>query len=463
MRRILVKGPDCSIADTHVDWDESDNIKNHTHAFIDLMDLQLHAHEFAHPYFGWEESVTFPDRRDLVQFIGAGNDVVIRLPEELSPYFKGEDHDGNDEKYQANLLSWLPFGIDASDDENGDLIELVDDEWDWYFGNQFNWEIVINDIGQLQTFTWDPYLDPRPRKGGPKALRSPTKGEYGPHFDFWRIAVDNVNRAIAAEVRLIDESEDQVSPGAVYLVPEKKSQDFDGFVRQTLTHLFEFDLDSVPGWVDSYELPNHNKVEQEINDIESQISSLEDTIRNSREFRTILFDTGDSLEDTVRGVLRHMGLSVDPEKSGHRDGGIPLDSETYILEITGTDGGVSHGKISQLDRHLSDAESEGYGTNRTGLLIVNHDRKSDPEDRRLNTENFTDELDERGFKLLTTVELYKMLCAYERNELTTEDVIDIISTEDNIIQFDDDLTETTTNVLSRVDNVKRLLSGLFQD
>jgi len=463
MRRIFVKGPDCSVADTHVDWDDSGNIKDHTHAFIDLIDLQLHAHEFAHPYFGWEESVNFPDRRDIVQFIGAGNNVVIRLPEELSPYFSGEDHDGNDEKYQANLLSWLPFGIDASDDENGDLIELVNEEWDWYFAEQFNWSIVLKDIGQLHTFTWDPYLDPRPKKGGSKALRSPTKGEYGPHFDFWPIAVDNVDRAIATEVRLIDESEDRVSPGAVYLIPEKESQDLDDFIRQSLTHLFEFDFDSVPGWVDNYELPNQKKVEQDINDIENQIDSLESTIRKAREFRTMLFDTGNSLEDTVREALRYMDISVDSEKPGHRDGGIQIDGETYILEITGTDGGVSHGKISQLDRHLSDAESEGYGTNRTGLLIVNHDRKNDPENRTLNTENFVDELEERGYKLLTTIQLYSILSAYERGELTTEEVVEMITTEDSIIQFDDDLAESATDILSRVDNVKRLLSGLFQD
>jgi hypothetical protein len=275
--------------------------------------------------------------------------------------------------------------------------------------------------------------------------------------------VDNVERSIATEVRLIDESGEKASPGAVYLIPEKKSQDFDDFVRQTLTHLFEFDLESVPGWVDNYELPNQKEIEQSINDIENQITTLEDTIRNGKEFRTILFDTGDSLEDTVREVFRHMCINVDPEKSGHRDGGIQIDGETYILEITGTDGGVSHGKISQLDRHLSDAESEGYGTNRTGLLIVNHDRKNDPENRTLNTENFVDELEERGYKLLTTVQLYLVLSAYKRGELTTEEVVEMITTEDSIIQFDDDLAESATDILSRVDNVKRLLSGLFQD
>lgn len=461
MRNVLVKGPESAIADTRVDWHEEGNIKNHTHVFIDLMDLQLRAHEFAHPYFDWEDSVKFPSRRDVTEFMIGGNQMVIRLPEELTANFRGEDHDGNEEYYEANLTNWLPFYLVAGDEENGDLVTVVDNNWKWYFGDQFNWEIFLEEVGMLSTFTWSPYSDPRPHQGGPKGMRSPTQDEHGPPFEQDPIAIDNVSRPIASVVHLNGESEGVRPPGTVYLIPEKPDQDFDDFVRSILTHIFNLDLETTPGWIDQYELPNQDQIEQNIEGIESQIESIEREIQKGTNFRRILHDSDDSLENTVREVFRHMAISVDPEKPNHRDGGIPLEDETLILEITGTDGGISHKKISQLDRHMDDAEEEGYGSNRTGLLIVNHYKDRDPEDRPLNTENFRSELEDRGYKLLITTELYTILCAYERGDLTTEDVIDTIVAGNSIIHYSDSLESSNLDIESRVDRVKRRLSQLF--
>jgi hypothetical protein len=195
--------------------------------------------------------------------------------------------------------------------------------------------------------------------------------------------------------------------------------------------------------------------------LETDLSDLEADVQEARQYRSILFEGDDELEELVPEVLRRLGLDVDGEISGDRDGAIKLEDQTFILEITGQNDGVDHGKIRQLEDHLDNAASEGYGTNRIGLLIFNHFKNRDPANRQLTTSNFKDRLEKQDSKLLTTVDLYQILCDYERGDIGTKEVVDILTTGDTIIRANNPPRQSTGQTEGRLESLRDQLGDIL--
>ena len=119
MPRILTKGSRAGVEDDYADWSDEENLKHYNTAFYDLLDLENRKHEVVHPWFDFEDVVHFPSRNDVVQFLFGGNDLVIRLPEHQEVELRGEDRDGNTERYSCDFFEWLPFYVGLNDEEEG--------------------------------------------------------------------------------------------------------------------------------------------------------------------------------------------------------------------------------------------------------------------------------------------------------------------------------------------------------
>jgi len=115
--------------------------------------------------------------------------------------------------------------------------------------------------------------------------------------------------------------------------------------------------------------------------------------------------------------FREVGFQVDGEVDGKRDGGIPLENKTIILEVTGRRRGVKPGKIDKLAKHVAHASQEGYCDNCIGLLVYNPRRKTDPTSRSLNIDNFIDDLEDTGYKFMTSPQVYLMVSLYRQGKL----------------------------------------------
>jgi hypothetical protein len=120
---------------------------------------------------------------------------------------------------------------------------------------------------------------------------------------------------------------------------------------------------------------------------------------------------------------------------------------------------VKISKILKLKRHVKDAQEEGCGENLTGLLVYNPYRMEDVSSRKLNTENFVDDLKDEGFKFITTSQVYQMISLYKRGEIDTPDVIQKLKSNEEIIEFAPISKETSTirdrisSIQSRIKNV----------
>lgn len=483
MSRILTKGSRAGIEDNHADWDEQENLKNHHIAFYDLVNLENRKQEFSQPWLDCDNVVSLPSRYDVTQFLFGGNDIVIRLPKVKKTKLPGENRDGEEEWYDFDLFAWLPFTVVLNDEENGgDLIEILADSESWsvYFDEGSEWSVVIQSVRQQPWYSSTPYSDPRPSLkkniGGkdvlvqqPETMATPTQADMGPEVIEEVIAVDNVNRTIATKVSLTAKDEDgqiMQSEGSVYLIPPHPSKQFDHFVQEILQTIFNEDVESAPEWVSQYPIVGEEQVREKIAKLEERLSEVENKVEKGEWYRQLLFandgdDTEYELEKPVREAFREVGLAVDGEKPGFRDGGIQLDDQTFVLEITGRSGGVSIGKIQKLKRHVNDAADENYGDNLTGLLVYNPFRNEDPESRSLNTQNFVDELEERNFKLITTYQVYQMVSQYKRDEIGTDDIVTKIKGDETVIEFSGSVKKDGMGLRDRIKSAQYRLANLF--
>lgn len=473
MTRVLTKGTRTGVENNHATWDEAENLIDHNLAFYDLATLEEQKHEVTHPAFSLDNSITLPSHTDVAQYLDGGNDLFIRLPTQQTIKLRGEDHDGNTEYYDCDLLKWLPFAVSLDSEKTGDLYELEESYqwWDWYFTDGFEWETTI-DYLCAQPWYGRTYTDPRPPKSEPhiKSRSTPPATSYGPDAHGEIVAVNNVDRPIAVKIKLEDTSQDEIyrSEGDVFLIPPHPSLDFGHFVRGILEREYGLDVEPKPEWVDDYPIPGESEVEQEIEVLREQLSDIEEQIEQGEWFRQLLFakdeqddDYNYELEEPVREAFRSVGLSVSGEKPGKRDGAIQLEDHTFVLEITGTTRGVSPTKVDRLERHVQDAENEKIGEEVTGLLIPNADCQTDPLSRMSNAQNYADELAERGYKMLTAYQVYRMLCLYDTGELSAEDIIDRLTGDELIIEFDGTINEGSASLRNRVESLRARLQDIF--
>lgn len=483
MARVLTKGDRAGVEDNHADWDEQENLKNNNIAFYDLLDLENRNHEYSYPWFDLDDAVYFPDRDDVVQFLFGGNDLVIRLPESEEIMLPGKNRDGEEEWYDCELFAWLPFYVTLNDEEvGGDLIEINEgfESWEPCFTDGFRWSVVIQGVGQRAWYKSPKYPDPRPRpvKPGesqqlvqrPESLASPNSSDYGPLVKEEAIAIENVGRSIASKVTLAAEDEDGgmiQSEGSAYLIPPHPSKQFDEFVQDILQNVFEVNVESAPEWVSEFPIVGEEQLREEVENLEEQLSEIECEVEKAEWYRQLLFandddDTEYVLEEPVREAFREVGLTVDGEKPGFRDGGIQVGARTLVLEITGRSRGVSIEKIQKLERHVDDAKKEGYGENLMGLLVYNPYRNEDPVSRPLNTQNFLDELEKRDFRLITTYQVYEMVSQHKRGEIDIDDIVAKLKGDETIIEFSDSPKKDGSRLQDRIESVRYRLTDIFR-
>lgn len=459
MPKILSKGSNIALADSYADWDDKANLIDHQLAFYNLEDLRERNHEFAHPYFDFNGSVQLPSRSDVIEFLSGGNNMVLWLPEESSVHLKGESRDGEEEWYEFDPFCWLPISIDLNTEKSGTIVE-ADEEWEWYFGNKFDWNYTLSIYSNIRN-TGPGYYDPRPSEDNvARSAQLPPSSAYFPAPEVRNLAVNNVDRSIAAKAAF--RNDDITTDGQIYAIPSTNLLSFNEFAHGILEHEFGVELETNQRWVDEYAIPGEQNVHRHLSTIESKLELIEDTLKEGRYYRQMLFENDDELENSVRDAFRRFGLKVEGEKPGKRDGSIHLKNTTIILEITGTDSGVELGKIDRLSNHVRDAQKEGVGTNLSGLLVVNQFKKRDPQSRPLNVENFKWKLEEEGHKLIPTFDLYRMLCSYESGELPKRDVVSqLTDNELSIIRYKHSIEEPNTDIQSRANSISDHLDGLF--
>lgn len=407
--RILIKGGSIpGLKHDEAEWEEPVNIKDYDIVILHLNSIIEKAGELATPDSCIPQSIEFPPIEDVVKLLRAGNELYIFLPDSRKiNLVRVEDGDSSEE--EVDLLSWLPFDVETSE-ESGVSVDQhsVHGRWQWYFDEDFDWPMYLSRVSLK-----DDVL--------------PVEGIFS-NVSQYTIAQTTFDEDIASRLMIADVGDlaaklghtemGRSYPGSVYLLPLKPDHTFDWAAAEMLSQLYDFSVEpsSVPEWAENKRLPRQQEIVERSQELKREFERLD-------RFNKLLYIDGLELEGVVLEAFEELGFETRPEISGKRDGAVLFDGRAFVLETHGTENSIGVGKVDQLDRWVRDAEGDFDDREVEGLLVANVYRRQEPDDRgQAIVGDPKEDLDDYGYKLLTTTQLYEFIRSRQKESLSKEDI-----------------------------------------
>lgn len=421
--RVLSVGTDVGVATKSVKWNEDYNIKDYDWIFLNYysLDQQVGDSTVSELLNGFVK----PGQSDIFRSVATGSKVVALLPE--------RNKIPRDRHTRMDISGHFPNDFSLIN-ESGESLQpdTVPTRWEWYFDRSFNWKVYI-----------------RGRAG---------EYEYrGSRFEYRNksLASNKANELLACVSNFQEvietssgyQNEKNELPGEISFIPVIRDYNPENLIKEILDEFTDLDArikaENSPGWVDEKSLPGENEKVSELSDLKDQKRKIEEEIAQKNEelqelgrYKALLWGNEDALEQLVPEVFREFGFDVEGEQPHGRDGMIFHDNKRYVMEITGTTGGISDDKCRQLSAWVDDLELEDQENDYIGLLVVNPDRKTRPGER--NPDEYLPPhlrrfLEKRGYHVLLTPKLYDLLGKYRSSRIDYGDICDILDKDDLVI------------------------------
>lgn len=423
--KVLSKGADVPFVHQSIGWGDATNFKDYDIVFVNLGGLEETSDQYDHPYNESDWVPKLMDSSDVSEFIRTGGYMIVYLPNSLVVHMgdtttkkkstsalrqvpagsAGSQQSSPDPYNEYEVLDWLPFSIEIDTDESGKSVEVLDESWAWYFGDEFSWDKLL----------------------------SGTTSSTG--YDIEELATNSYAKNISVKV-YSSYGED----GYVALLPSSDEVSYSDFVAYTLKEVFGLDITvegrSPPSWLSDYRLPGEENIESQIAKRKEEIAELESELDSQTTYKKLLYETDTQLEEVTKRTLREFGFTVEDGIPGKRDGILETNSTDFALEITGTTGGIKLSKCRQLDEWVENLTVESPGGDISGLLIVNPEMSTPPDERQIELEpNVGDYMKRRGdYKILTTLDLYNMVEIDLNVGLSRDDLEPAFDTDDVLLK-----------------------------
>ena len=193
----------------------------------------------------------------------------------------------------------------------------------------------------------------------------------------------------------------------------------------------------IPDWFENILMFNDQELKARIQKAEKKIAELEESISLSESeldinnrFKSILYSTGDELVDVVKEILSDMlGIDlsgfVDEKKE---DFNFELNGKIYIGEVKGVNHNVKRENVSQLDLHVNgylDDNTDKTQNDIVALLIINHQKNKDPQDREPVNEQQVKLAEKYGSLIVETKMLLELYSDYKSGTITRDAIIEL--------------------------------------
>jgi hypothetical protein len=410
-------GTDVGVATKSVSWNEEYNVKDYDWIFLDYysLDQQVGDSTISEVFNGIVE----PRQSDLFRAVATGSKVIVLLPE--------RDPIPRDKHGQITINEHFPNDFALIDEAGRSLNQdSVPPEWKWYFDSPFNWKMYIGMSSETYKYGNEEFV-----------------------YEYQELAANAANELLACKVlfhqiretRTPRQNQTEDLPGEISYIPVIKNWGANELVKEILDEFTDLDTriktkDS-PEWADEKSLPGEDETASELGELREQKREIEQKIKEKNEelqefdrYKALLWGNEDILEQLVPEIFREFGFEVEGEQPHGRDGMILLDDKRFVMEITGTTGGIKDDKCRQLSTWVDDLELEDQEHDYIGLLVVNPDRRTRPSDR--NPDEYLPPhlrrfLEKRDFHVLLTPDLYHLLSKYRADKLESEDIRDILT------------------------------------
>lgn len=219
--------------------------------------------------------------------------------------------------------------------------------------------------------------------------------------------------------------------------------DINSFLKQI--GLIEEKLD-IPEWISQYDFFDDNKQKEIIlnngeiiTKAQKNIGLANATLDKNNEFKSILYTNGDLLVKVVFEILEELLIcdlcTFKDEKK--EDFLIKKEQITFIGEIKGVTSNVRSEHVSQLDTHLQGYKDiladEGKDENIKSILIINHQRNNEINQRQPVHENQITLAKRNGSVIIETITLLKLFEMYKLGNLTPEEFQNRIEKETGLL------------------------------
>jgi hypothetical protein len=187
----------------------------------------------------------------------------------------------------------------------------------------------------------------------------------------------------------------------------------------------------IPIWVNEVKFPKLRQLEEQRDLLQTEIDQL-------NRFLLLLYGTGDSLETAVVCALRFLGLEAEKTEKGFTAdirAQTPNGSRKFGLEVTGINGQVKKDspKLTQLTEFELVKEQD-----EKAILVANTHNKT-PISQRKGLDDFTPHVltffARHPILILTSWDLYCMVCDVLNNTRTKEELIEMLYTTNGRLNY----------------------------
>ena len=182
-----------------------------------------------------------------------------------------------------------------------------------------------------------------------------------------------------------------------------------------------------PEWLEDFKVPSEDVLNRRLQSVSRRMATLNErlqTIRNTllekMEIKKLLYEGDEALENVVKKAFEEMGFTL--VKKDYMDWISSSDTGEAILEVTGSEGSIDIAKLRQLLNYLL-TDYQATKTEKKAILVGNH-FINDPLNERGDpfTERVVMESGVHSICLLTTIELYKAICAIREKAIASKTI-----------------------------------------
>lgn len=373
-------------------------------------------------------------RERLLHLLHSGGNIyVISSPRERHPISLYSD---------CNNYEWSPLPIDTVK-EQGETIKIVDDSFAHYFQFVKKWSFCFEEL--------------EPDYSHVKDIHNFYKGKYYVKPEMEIIAENRYTRPIAIRLwyslyqfknesalkeamasihsyNYHDKNRVFVS-GQIVLLPPPTEIDSREAINVILEDLWDIQQKTPPPeGIDKILLPGEAQLKQEIKEeldkidkLKTKISGLEERNKEITQFKQLIYETGDPLEDICKMTLRQLGCKTDDSVE---DFILTTGDKEAIVEVKGRLKSILREDGAQLAQNRRNyAIQKGKGIRKIkAILLGNPWRLVLPLEERTKKEPFSihlaEDSDIEDMALVTTVELFRAYCEFLKGNISSDEIIE---------------------------------------
>lgn len=394
--RILLIGLQSISGLPSIDWRdiEGANPADYDNVVINIVSLVSHLQSFVSV-----NQDMFKERRGELDRLGErvakllasdGTGIVV-CPGEHYVYWEDTNFPASVTKPRTrdyDCLDWLPIRIQM-EYEHGTTLDVNEEGWSRYF---------------CRIKRWDFYFKISP--DAPEKFHG--WGDVFPEVNYVRASTDIIGSSRAGEAigicvylacfqraqkGAIRSPLDTIFPmgdkhlytqGHLYLVPPPTDGDVSEAVKVLLEDMFSLTFKTeAPIWADTIDIPGLAGIDKQIRTTEKERSKLEKQLEElnkergtKAQWRGLLYETGQVLQDLCEEAFKELGVATRPSEVSD-EFVVVMDSKEMLIEVKGIKKSASKDDLGQL---IIDSEQRDKEYDKRAL-VVNAWRKTAPKGR----------------------------------------------------------------------------------